>query len=263
MRLPARWESIRLQERARESLPNGLHFSRQRKLGRVLINIAHRDITNCLDLLNAIPSQKQYVKQCHLVLSLILKDIKNRGQSPDGLVRTSQTASPGQDGTRSSGYNSEPSPKRRKIRRTKGDDTSAEGTHSPHGPSQEIEHDVKRYDSLESTTTTPKKASQAAPFPSLLNMANAAPSSYPSQTWPNTQTTYSVVDQPGLMNSTYTDPGTFGLSDNLLPQVPMAGTDPNYWSNFNFNAADVFESAAWENLIGSTSPDLAHWTFRV
>lgn len=65
------------------------------------------------------------------------------------------------------------------------------------------------------------------------------------------------------MNSTYVDPGTFGLSDNLLPQVPMAGTDPNYWSNFNFNAADVFESAAWENLIGSTSPDLAHWTFRV
>jgi len=93
-------------------------------------------------------------------------------------------------------------------------------------------------------------------------MANAAPASYPSQTWPNTQTTYSGVDQPGLMNSTYVDPGTFGLSDNLLPQVPMAGTDPNYWSNFDFNAADVFESAAWENLIGSTEPDLANWTFR-
>jgi hypothetical protein len=43
----------------------------------------------------------------------------------------------------------------------------------------------------------------------------------------------------------------------------MAGTDPNYWSNFDFNAADVFESAAWENLIGSTEPDLANWTFRV
>jgi hypothetical protein len=94
-------------------------------------------------------------------------------------------------------------------------------------------------------------------------MANAAPASYPSQTWPNTQTTYSVVDQPGLVNSTYVDPGTFNLSDNLLPQVPMAGTDPNYWSNFDFNAADVFESAAWENLIGSTEPDLANWAFRV
>jgi hypothetical protein len=252
-----------LQEHARKSLPNGLHFLAQSKLGQVLINIARRDITNCLDLLNAIPSQKQYVKQCHLVLSLILKDIKNRRQSPDGLVRTSQTASPGQDGTRSTGYNSEPSPKKRKIRRTKGEDTSAESTHSPYGPSQEIEHDVKRHDSLEPTTTTPKEASQAAPFPSLLNMANTAPSSYPSQTWPNIQNTYSVVDQPGLMNSTYVDPGTFGLSDNLLPQGPMAGTDPNYWGNFDFNAADVFESAAWENLIGSTEPDLANWTFRV
>jgi hypothetical protein len=233
-------------------------------LDRFFTNIVHRDITNCLDLLNAIPSQKQYVKQCHLVLSLILKDIKNRRQCPDGLVRTNQTTtSPGRDGTRSSGYNSEPSPKRRKIRRTKGDDTSAEGTHSPHGLSQEIEHDAKWYDSLESTTTTPKEASQAAPFPSLLNMANAAPSSYPSQTWPNIQTTYSVVDQPGLMNSTYADPGTFGLPDNLLPQVPVAGTDPNYWGNFDFNVADVFESAAWENLIGSTEPDPANWTFRV
>jgi hypothetical protein len=238
-------------------------FFTKANLDEILLTLPNRDITNCLDLLNAIPSQKQYVKQCHLVLSLILKDIKNRRQSPDGLVRTSQTASPGQDGTRSSGYNSEPSPKRRKIRRTKGDNTSAESTHSPHGPSQEIEHDVKRHDSLESTTTTPKEASQAAPFPSLLNMANTAPSSYPSQTWPNAPTTYSVGNQPGLTNPTYVDSGTFSFSDSLLPQVPLAGTDPNYWGNFDFNAADVFESAAWENLISSTEPNLDNWTFRV
>jgi hypothetical protein len=43
----------------------------------------------------------------------------------------------------------------------------------------------------------------------------------------------------------------------------MYATDPNYWSNFDFNGADVFESAAWENLIGSTEPDMSNWTFRV
>jgi hypothetical protein len=95
-------------------------------------------------------------------------------------------------------------------------------------------------------------------------MANTAPSSYASQTWPNAQTTYSVGSQPGLMDPTYVDPGTFSFSDSLPPQVPMAGTDPNYWGNFDFNAAvDVFESAAWENLIGSTEPDFDNWTFRV
>jgi hypothetical protein len=137
-----------------------------------------------------------------------------------------------------------------------------EDTHLQREHSQEISHDVRRHDSLDSTTLTPKEASQAAPFPSLLNMANAAPSSYTSQTWPTTQTIPPVLDQHGLTNSTYIDPGSFGASDSFLPQVPMYATDPNYWGNFDFNGADVFESAAWENLIGSTEPDMFNWTFR-
>ena len=224
---------------------------------------AYRDITNCLDLLNAIPSQKQYVKQCHLVLSSILKDIKNRRGSADGLVRTSQAESPGPDGAWSAGYNSEPSPKRRKTRRRKGDGAPETAPHQPHEPSQDASRPVSRHDSLDSTMTPPKDSSQAAPFPSLLNMANAAPSWYNSQTWPTSEPTTSGVNQPSLGNSTYADPGTFGLSDSSVPQVPIDATDPNYWSNFDFNIGDVFESAAWENLVGSTEPDMSDWSFRV
>lgn len=149
------------------------------------------------------------------------------------------------------------------MRKTKHDDMPEEGTHLPRETSQEINHDTRRHDSLDSIPFAPREASQAAPFPSLLNMANAAPSSHPSQTWPTAQTTPPVVDQHGLTNSTYIDPGTFGASDSFFPQVPMYATDPNYWGNFDFNGADVFESAAWENLIGSTEPDMSNWTFRV
>jgi hypothetical protein len=138
-----------------------------------------------------------------------------------------------------------------------------EGAHAPHEPSQEINHPVRRHDSLDSASLTPKEASQAAPFPSLLNMANAAPSSYISQPWPTSQAAPSLVDQQGLANSAYIDPGQFGLSDSFLTQGQMYATDPNYWGNFDFNGADVFESAAWENLIGSTEPDMSNWTFRV
>ena len=138
-----------------------------------------------------------------------------------------------------------------------------EGRSLPHEPSHEANQDAKRHDSMESTVITPKEASRAAPFPTLLNMANAAPSSYPSQAWPPVQTAPSVVDQPGLGTSTYFDSGAFAPSDNYFPHVPADGTDPNYWGNFDFNAADVFESAAWDNLIGSTEPDMSQWTFRV
>lgn len=138
-----------------------------------------------------------------------------------------------------------------------------DSTYLSQDPFQENAHDVMRHDSLDSTTLTPKEASQAAPFPSLLHMANAAPSSYTFQTWPNTQSAPPIVDQPGLPNSAYVDPGTFAPSDNFLPQIPTYGADPNYWGNFDFNGADVFESAAWENLIGSTEPDMFNWTFRV
>jgi hypothetical protein len=140
---------------------------------------------------------------------------------------------------------------------------SGDSTYLPPDPLQENTHNMMRHDSQDSATLTPKEASQAALFPSLLNMANAAPSPYTSQTWPNTQSAPLVVDQAGLTNSAYVEPGTFGPSDNLLPQIPMYATDPNYWGNFDFNGADVFESAAWENLIGSTEPDMFNWTFRV
>lgn len=73
----------------------------------------------------------------------------------------------------------------------------------------------------------------------------------------------SVVDQSGLAGSTYLEPATFGVSDSFVPQVPIYATEPLYWDTFDFNGADVFESAAWENLIGSTEPDMSNWTFRV
>ena len=238
-------------------------MSCQNRLEHNSINTIYRDITNCLDLLNANPTQKQYVKQCHLVLSSILNDIKNKKQCAGGHVRINGTSSPGQDSVRSAGYTSEPSPKRRKTRRTKGDEIPEEATNQPHYPSQEVNQDVKRHGSLDSNTIAPKEASQAAPFPSLLNMANAAPHSYTSQTWATPQIIPSAVDHAGMVNSTCADPEAFGFSDNYLPQVQVDGADPNYWSNFDVNAADVFESAAWENLIGSTEPDMSPWAFRV
>ena len=174
-----------------------------------------------------------------------------------------QTASPGQDGVRSTVYNSEPSPKRRRTRKVKDEEMPEEATHQPYEPSNGTVHDEKRHDSMESIAITPKEASQAAPFPSLLNMANAAPSSYTSQAWPPAPIASSIVDQPALANSTYFDPGAYVPLETYFPQVAMNGTDPNYWGSFDFNATDVFESAAWENLIGSTEPDMSHWTFRV
>jgi len=55
----------------------------------------------------------------------------------------------------------------------------------------------------------------------------------------------------------------YQTAESLLPELPLDSSDSSQWNNIDFNMADVFESATWENLIGSTEPDVSAWGFQL
>jgi hypothetical protein len=44
-----------------------------------------------------------------------------------------------------------------------------------------------------------------------------------------------------------------------MPDVPATDGDFSMWSGLNYNMADIFESATWENLVGSTGSIFPGW----
>ena len=221
---------------------------------------------NCLELLGAIPSRRQNVKQCQLVLSSLLKDIQNRKVSAHGFVANVRSDLVPQHKARNSQGTSEPGRKRRRTVDAS-HDIKLEGDrrHSGQIPPPALDHAMPQHDSSSSTAHSLQEAAQHhVSFSQSPSSANSAPLPAGLSTWPNNPSESPTATQRQHAGSAFVEPSTFVYPpiDNILPNFSLEGSDPSQWSNFDFNMADVFESATWENLIGSTEPDVSQWNFQ-
>lgn len=230
----------------------------------IITNIAHRDITNCLELLNAIPSRRKNVKQCQLVLSALLKDIQHRKVSPNGFVSTMRSDVPAPDRTRNGQIAPEAARKRRRTEDAVRDGRDMEKTVLDQNLPT-ISRNATQPERATSTSLSIQGAPRHASFSSPSSSTNSAPLSTVPLQWPNDNNGATAAYHPQYTGSQYMDTQAFSYqaADSLLPELPLENSDSSQWNNFDFNMADVFESATWENLIGSTEPDVSAWGFQL
>jgi len=102
-------------------------------------------------------------------------------------------------------------------------------------------------------------------FSSPSSSTNSAPLSTVPLPWPNDNNGASTAYHPQYTGTEYMDSQAFNYqtAESLLPELPLDSSDSSQWNNIDFNMADVFESATWENLIGSTEPDVSAWGFQL
>jgi hypothetical protein len=215
-------------------------------LGKYQKAHACADITTCLELLQAMKSRHNTAKQCYTVLSSLLVDIKQRKASSTGylaLYRLEKASS--ESPSHSHGH--EASHKRRRTEPNANTDES--GT----PPSVDARRSHRKQMSVDSYASPvplpPSRLEQSSNFSvdtstnSTNNNSMAAnwnaTQPYPSFNPTNTVPEYSFSSMPGMPDTMPTVNDTFDMSF-------LGGT--------NFNMADVFESATWENLVGSAMP---------
>lgn len=184
--------------------------------------------------------------------------------SAQGFVANVRPDIPIQPKARNSQDASEPGRKRRRTAET-GHEVKLEGDrrHSDQPPPAALDHSLPD-DRFNSTSNALRGAPQRhASFSQSPASATSAPFPSGPPKWSNIQTESPTASQSQYAASTYLNPHTFDYPapDNILPNFPLDSSDPVQWSNFDFNMADVFESATWENLVGSTEPDVSQWNF--
>jgi len=235
----------------------GTHFTARYDRNFLLITIT-RDIDTCLQLLQAMNTRWHTAKQCYLVLSSLLADIQRRrssGRGPPSLTR-SEKSSP--DGAVTRMEVVEPEPKRRRtISTEKLAMPSSEGfPRTSFSPSADHVQQRRNGSSAQAAAVSNQQAS--VPGADVLD----------NSVVDNTASGWNDGPQPAFLgfdplNGSSNYPNAQDLayppSDMMQPELSSSEHDPNYWGNFNFNRADVFESATWENLIGSAGPVPFGW----
>ena len=224
---------------------------------------AFRDINGCLDLLSAMNTRWHTAKQCHLVLSSLLSDIQGRSLSATGYVSNkpaqAHRAESGAGGE--SDLPSPPAKRQRKSQTQKRNSISSADTHDSPSMADAVQNPNSRNNS--SMADPPK--SKHANFATSNTDSPATHHRIPSD-WSDTNMPQGIMYPAPNLTSAYADPSgiLFPSNDYTIPYAPSE-TDFGQWQNYefsnNFNLADVFESATWENLVGSNATN-HNWEFQ-
>lgn len=205
-------------------------------LGKYQKQRACADIGTCLELLQAMDSRYNTAKQCFLVLSSLLSDIKQRKASSMGylaLYRLDKGAS------ESPSHSHEPAQHKRRR-------TDESGT----PPAMDSRRQNRQRTSVDSSAALPA---------SLKHQSSSFAIDTPASTGNNIMGANWNVTQPYPAYEPSTSTAVPEYSFSSMPGMPdtMPTVNDNFDMSFlggvNFNMADVFESATWENLVGSTT----------
>ena len=229
----------------------------------LILTLRGRDINTCLELLEATNSRKQNSKPWHLVLSSLLADIQRRKVSANGFVSSDRSGKLNHRDSRSGDDSTEPSPKRKRTHKADREhspenDASQKAMRQPFASNQYRHPGNSRDSGHVSQSILPQKDYT----PSSDTAINVVPSRPTFSGSSDDQIISSMNYQPQFPID-FTNPQDFTKPspDIIIPQSPPKETDPNYWSDFDYNMADVFQSATWEKLLGPTDPFNSDWTF--
>lgn len=200
------------------------------------------DIETCMDLLQSMNSRWFSTRHCRHVLLLFLANIQSRGTTIEGFlqpprVEESMNIESAQE------HLPETAGKRRKLSRPSKANSQTGGT------AKEDNKPGMRKPSVEESPQYSGYADQMVPqFHASLN-SNSPSEGARVRAGTHEQQLFQIGNlDPSGGNF---DQSAYPESGFALPSLPMAGYDPMFWQNLEFNSVDVFNSATWENLTSS------------
>jgi hypothetical protein len=274
---------------------SGLIIAFACQLGKYAKARALGDMRACLSLLESMNIRWYTVQNCHKVLSLLLDNIQSRKAAPSGFLAVPKP--PDQSPQPSSSFGGgdlvvDPAgPPARKRQRTGGGTGAAEDasprkssvTDSVSGSPQQqptggggapsrLKH---HHTSTGSTPTwTPSTNFDPTTNPSSA-LTNTAGSGFDFANWDRGQPTTRPPFNPAVGSAVYATPQELAFAQSTMNMsLPAADvdrsvvdmqeySDPMFWSNMDYNVADIFGSATWENMTGPFAPGggLNGWDF--
>jgi hypothetical protein len=230
-------------------------------LGKYQKARACADISSALELLQAMENRCNTARQCYLVLSRLLVDIRQRKASSTGylaLYRLERSTPEHAASERGAG---EPRVKRVRTSQPANPSPATDGNGSEQSPPENTARSSVRDRWNADSNPSPVAAQQ----PSILWQSSSSTDIDSSNSiaahWNAAQSSSAY---PGF-NPGYTSSGFSGVPDYSFSSMPgMPDTMPSFdgsvdMSMFGGNMADIFESATWENLIGSTAAAMPGW----
>lgn len=263
---------------------SGLIIAFACQLGKYAKARALSDMQVCLTLLESMNIRWYTVQNCHKVLSLLLVNVQSRKASVNGFL----TVLPKPDQSPQSMPNELDQPSR-KRQRTGGNEEASprkssitdSATSSPiqaqsntagNGTLPRLNHQSSTPNSAQtwtpSTTFDPSN-------PSALTNPNGTLSSFDFSNWDRGQPTTQPQFNPGIGSAVYATPQDLAFAQSTMNMnLPghsansgMSGdgntsnnnnmqeySDPMFWGNMDYNVADIFGSATWENMTGPFAP---------
>lgn len=263
---------------------SGLIIAFACQLGKYAKGRAQADMQSCLSLLESMNLRWYTVQNCSKVLNLLLVNIQSRKASMNGFL----TVPKPEPSPQNMSNDTDQLQPLRKRQRTGGDDVSPRKSSAVDSMSSSpIQQQPSAHGGgvgpsrlKQQQTSTPNSTSTWTPStgfdptnPSALQNPNGAMPNFDYSNWDRGQPTTQSQFNPGIGSAVYATPQDLAFAQSTmnmnLPSNVAAGTmggegsaagglqeysDPMFWGNMDYNVADIFGSATWENMTGPFAP---------
>ncbi|KAJ9612663.1 hypothetical protein H2204_015037 [Knufia peltigerae] len=267
---------------------SGLIIAFACQLGKYAKARALSDIQTCLSILDSMNTRWYTVQNCHKVLNLLMINIQSRkasvngfltvpkpDQSPQNMPNDFEQAQPPRKRQRTG--DDLPSP--RKSSMTESATPSPHQQQSSSGPTTGLSRLKNQASSTQGSTpgNWPPSLGYDSTNPSALTNPAGSMPNFDFSNWDRGQPTTQPQINAGLGSAIYATPQDLAFAQSTMNMnLPSSGngaggmggdgggnnnngglqeySDPMFWGNMDFNVADIFGSATWENMTGPFAP---------
>ncbi|KAH0840773.1 hypothetical protein Z517_06024 [Fonsecaea pedrosoi CBS 271.37] len=261
---------------------SGLIIAFACQLGKYAKARALSDMQACLHLLESMNIRWYTVQNCHKVLSLLLINIQSRKASVNGFLTVPKPDQspqsmpvefdqPSRKRQRTTSGNEDASPRKSSVAESttsspiQGYNSTAAGNNSQSRLKPQASTPNSTQTWTPSTTFDPSN-------PSALTNPTGSLSTFDFSNWDRGQPTTQPQFNPGIGSAVYATPQDLAFAQSTMNMnLPgqsgigaMGGdgsntnlqeySDPMFWGNMDYNVADIFGSATWENMTGPFAP---------
>ncbi|KAI1619544.1 fungal-specific transcription factor domain-containing protein [Exophiala viscosa] len=259
---------------------SGLIIAFACQLGKYAKARALSDVQTCLSLLESMNTRWYTVQNCHKVLNLLLVNIQSRKASINGFLTVPKPEQSPQSIPPELDQAQQPAKKRQRTgledasprKSSMTESASSSPVHPQLSNSGHARLKHQQTSTSGSTPNWPASMSYDASNPSALTNQGGSMPNFDFSNWDRGQPTTQPQIDAGLGSAIYATPQDLAFAQSTmnmnLPGNNNTGmtsdannggnlqeySDPMFWGNMDYNVADIFGSATWENMTGPFAP---------